>query len=173
MPLHLEPLHEDHLERLHALFDAICRERRFLAFTQAPPREQTFAYYRNILDGGHIHVVALDGETLAGWCDILPLLGQMRAHAGVLGIAVSAAWRGQGVGRRLIEAALARADERGLARVELTVHAENVAGQALYRSVGFELEGVLRNGWCLDGRFFDVQAMARLRLPAGAAGAAP
>ena len=43
MPVHLEPLREDHFERLHDLFDAVCREKRFMAFTQAGPREQTFA----------------------------------------------------------------------------------------------------------------------------------
>jgi ribosomal protein S18 acetylase RimI-like enzyme len=163
LPMRFEPLHESHLDRLHVLFDSVCRERRFLAFTEAPPREQSFAYYRNVLDGGHVHFVALEGDALAGWCDILPLIGQMRSHAGVLGIAVGLPWRGQGVGRQLIETALAAADARGLARVELTVHSENVNAQALYRSVGFEMEGVHRRAWSLDGRFFDVFAMARLR----------
>lgn len=163
MSIRLEALCEGHFERLHLLFDSVCRERRFLAFTQAGPREQTFAYYRSIVSGGHIHFVALQGSALIGWCDVLPLIGQMRAHSSVLGMAVAADHRGQGVGRQLIEGALTKADERGLTRVELTVHSENVCAQALYKSVGFEYEGTQRRGWHLEGRYFDVHYMARVR----------
>ncbi len=162
MPLLLEPLQEVHFERLHVLFDSVCRERRFLAFTEAAPREQTFAYYRSILGGGHIHFVAVEGNELVGWCDILPLIGQMRAHAGVLGMAVAQGRRGCGIGRKLITRALAQADERGITRVELTVHSENVNARALYESVGFVLEGVQRRGWSMGGQYFDIHSMARL-----------
>jgi putative acetyltransferase len=163
MPLHLEALNASHFERLHFLFDAVCRERRFLAFTHAGPREETFSYYENIVRSGHIHFVAVQDGEIIGWCDILPSIGQMRAHAGVLGMAVAQPHRGQGVGRKLITAALEQAGLRGLERVELTVHSENHNAQALYKSVGFELEGVLRRGWCLEGRFWDVLLMSRLR----------
>ena len=162
MSVHVEALQEVHFERLHELFDAVCRERRFLAFTQAGPREQTFAYYRGIVDAGHIHFVAVSGARVIGWCDILPLTAHMRSHAGVLGMAVAADFRGQGIGRQLIQAALAKATDRGLTRVELTVHAENVRAQALYESVDFEYEGTQRRGWYLDGQYFDVHHMARL-----------
>lgn len=160
--LAIEPLHEDHFERLHGLFDAVCRERRFLAFTYAGPREQTFAHYRQILDGGHVHFVARRGDELLGWCDVLRQFPHVQQHVGRLGMAVAAAARGQGLGRRLIGAALAAATARGMTRVELTVHADNVAAQTLYRSVGFETEGLLRRAWCLDGQHHDVWLMARL-----------
>jgi ribosomal protein S18 acetylase RimI-like enzyme len=162
MSVHLEALHESYFERLYQLFDSVCRERRFLAFTQAGPREQTFSYYRSILDAGGIHFVAVSGTQLVGWCDVLPLIGQMRAHSSVLGMAVAADFRGQGIGRQLITTALQKADERGFKRVELTVHTENTSAQALYKSVGFEFEGTQRRGWCLDGQFFDIHYMARL-----------
>ncbi len=90
MSVYLEPLQEVHFERLHNLFDAVCRERRFMAFTQAGPKEQAFAYYRSILAAGHTHLVAVRGDALVGWCDVLPQLGQMRTHAGTLGMAIAA-----------------------------------------------------------------------------------
>lgn len=161
----IEPLREEHFERLHQLFDTVCRERRFMAFTQAGPREQTFAYYGSIVSGGHAHFVAVRQDELLGWCDVLPLSGQMRAHVGVLGMAVAAAARGRGIGRALIQAAITKATERGLSRIELTVHGDNLVAQALYRSAGFVQEGTHRQGWCLDGRCFDVHFMARLATP--------
>jgi putative acetyltransferase len=124
--------------------------------------DQTFAYYRSVLAGGHTHFVAVRGTALLGWCDVLPLSGQMRAHAGTLGMAVAAAERGKGIGRQLILAAISAAEAKGLRRIELTVHAENQAAQALYSRVGFEYEGTQRRGWCLDGAFFDVHHMARV-----------
>ena len=46
--------------------------------------------------------------------------------------------RGSGVGRALVEAAFARARERGCARMELDVNEANAAALSLYESMGFE-----------------------------------
>jgi ribosomal protein S18 acetylase RimI-like enzyme len=158
----LEPLNEGHFERLHLLFDEVCREERYLAFTEAGSREKTFAYYSEILSARHTHFVALKQDRVIGWCDVVPLYGQMRVHCGVLGMAVAATDRGTGVGTALITAALGKASDKGLSRVELTVHAENIVAQSLYKKVGFEFEGTQRRGWCLRGQYFDVHYMARL-----------
>ena len=50
-----------------------------------------------------------------------------------------------------------------LHRVELTVFADNQAAQRLYRSFGFEVEGVLRDYALRDGVYVDTVSMARLR----------
>ena len=163
MPFHVEALQETHFEPLHHVFDAVCRERRFMAFTEAGPQEQTFTYYRNVLAGGHSHFVAMQEQRVVGWCDVLPQMGQMRSHAGVLGMGVAANARGQGVGKALIQAAIAQAHARGLSRIELTVHSENHVAQGLYRSVGFVQEGTLRKAWFYNGQYFDVHLMAKLQ----------
>ena len=162
MSLQLEPLNESHFVRLHCLFDAVCRERRFMAFTDGGSKEAAFAYYGGIVAAGHAHFVAVQDEDVVGWCDVLPLMGQMRAHAGTLGMAVAASHRGRGVGKLLIQAAIGKATERGLSRIELTVHAENRVAQALYQGVGFQFEGTHQRGWCLEGQYYDVHHMARL-----------
>lgn len=162
MLFQLEPLQEAHFEQLHHLFDAVCRERRFLSFTEAGPKEQTFAYYREVVLSGHTHFVAVQDDQVVGWCDILPVIGQMRSHVGVLGLGVAAEARGKGVGRALIQAAITKATERGLSRIELKVHSENHVALALYRSIGFVSEGTQHRGWHLDGRYFDIHHMARV-----------
>jgi ribosomal protein S18 acetylase RimI-like enzyme len=46
--------------------------------------------------------------------------------------------RGSGYGRALVDAAIARARERGCARMELDANEANEPALALYRSVGFD-----------------------------------
>lgn len=53
---------------------------------------------------------------------------------------VSAAARGEGLGRRLVEAVIELARERGCARVELDVNEDNEAAIALYVACGFRTE---------------------------------
>jgi ribosomal protein S18 acetylase RimI-like enzyme len=51
---------------------------------------------------------------------------------------VEQAGRGSGMGRALVKAALARARERGCARMDLDANEANEPALALYRSVGFD-----------------------------------
>jgi ribosomal protein S18 acetylase RimI-like enzyme len=48
--------------------------------------------------------------------------------------------RGGGLGRALLELAMARARERGCARIELDVDEANHAALTLYRDLGFSAE---------------------------------
>lgn len=66
---------------------------------------------------------------------------QHKAH--LIGMYVSAAARGQGMGRALMQAALAAAAERpGLRMVTLTVTEGNAPALALYQSCGFQVFGI-------------------------------
>ena len=62
------------------------------------------------------------------------------AHA-ALGMVVAAAQRGQGIGRQLLSAAIAKARERSVPSIELEVYAHNVAAIGLYRSFEFRTSG--------------------------------
>lgn len=68
-------------------------------------------------------------------------LARMR-HVGKLEIMVDAAHRGQGVGRALLEAAVAWAEDNAvLEKIGLSVFATNERAIALYHSLGFVEEG--------------------------------
>jgi RimJ/RimL family protein N-acetyltransferase len=69
-------------------------------------------------------------------------------------------YRGRGLGRRLAEAAVAAARERGMERIALEVFASNTRAIALYERLGFRHEGVLRRARKLDGRYDDNVLMA-------------
>jgi ribosomal protein S18 acetylase RimI-like enzyme len=157
------PLAVAHFEPLYRVLDEVAREKRFLALTQAPAMEEAFAFYRNILDKDQIHVVALLEESVVGWCDILPVFGEARHHIGVLGIGLARRARHQGLGRRLMSAAVSAAWARGFTRIELTVRADNHNARALYERMGFQHEGIERRAFLVDGEYFDSHAMALLR----------
>jgi RimJ/RimL family protein N-acetyltransferase len=84
-------------------------------------------------------------------------------HAATLGITVAQAWRGRGVGRRLMERAIEWARDSGtLSRIELHVFARNTGAITLYRSCGFEVEGARRRAVHRDGEYIDDLVMALL-----------
>ena len=71
-----------------------------------------------------------------------------------------APWRGQGIGRRLIETTLAAAGGR-FEQVDLDVYGRNTRAFALYRSVGFVEQGRKRGGRKVDGAYDDIVVMTR------------
>lgn len=163
MTLAIIPPAERHFEGMRQVLDAVAREKKYLAFLQAPSVEETYAFYRNILANDLCQVIAVQDDAVVGWCDILPTHGEARRHVGTLGIAVLPSFRHRGIGTMLIEAAIAKAWAKGLSRIELTVRTDNIKAKALYERFGFAVEGVNRRGFLVDGEFFDTYAMALLR----------
>ena len=52
MHLTILPTAESHFEELRRVQDIVAREKCYLAFLQAPPREQAFDFFRNIVTNG-------------------------------------------------------------------------------------------------------------------------
>ncbi len=76
------------------------------------------------------------------------------------GWAFTAIIEGAALETRLMEAALAKAKQSGLIRVELTVYDSNAMAIALYQKCGFVEEGRMVKARYLDGRFEDILNMA-------------
>ncbi len=62
----------------------------------------------------------------------------------------------------LMTTALKKAKSKGLTRIELTVREHNLSAIALYKKLGFEQEGVHKNGVCIDGKYENHIFMALL-----------
>jgi ribosomal protein S18 acetylase RimI-like enzyme len=67
-------------------------------------------------------------------------------------------WRGRGIGRALLRAAIDRSRGR-FELVELSVFATNTRARKLYESVGFRSWGVLPKGIQRQGRPIDLEHM--------------
>ncbi len=125
-----------------------------------PPPERPFE-----LDG--VLVAELE-DGIAGYVKLGPAL-PIEASRHVLeikGLSVSPDHRRRGVARALMRAAIREARTAGARRLTLRVLAHNAAARDLYTACGFEVEGVLREYFRLDGRYVDDVLMA-LPLTAG------
>lgn len=167
MNLAIVPPAERYFEGMRQALDVVAREKKYLAFLQAPPVEETYAFYRNILENDLCQVIAVQDGAVVGWCDVLPTHGEARAHVGTLGVAVMPLLRGRGIGTKLIEAVIPKAWGKGFSRIELTVRTDNTNAKALYEKFGFTVEGINYKAFLVEGEFFDTYSMALLRQPKG------
>ncbi len=150
------------MESFHRALDFVAREKRYLAFLEAPPLDEARAYVLNNIAKGYPHWVVLSEGKVVGWCDVVPKSRPVHAHVGVLGMALLPEFRGQGVGERLMRQTLEAARAFGLHRVELTVREDNKNATALYEKIGFEIEGLMRNAMKVDGVYENTYLMALL-----------
>ena len=107
--------------------DTVAREKRYLAMFQAPPHEAVEAFVRRVTDSSSVQWVAVDGTRVVGWADILRHGADAVTHCGRLGMGVLPAYRQQGLGRRLLRAAIASAHARGITRIELDVRSDRTS----------------------------------------------
>jgi ribosomal protein S18 acetylase RimI-like enzyme len=156
------PITPDHIESFHRAFDFVARERRYLAFLEAPPLGETRDFVLGTIKSGYPQWVVLSAGEVVGWCDVTPKSRPIYAHSGVLGVALLPPFRSQGIGKRLILRTLEAARAFGLRRVELTVREHNVGAFELYKQIGFQVEGVQRQAVEVDGVTEDMICMAVL-----------
>lgn len=72
--------------------------------------------------------------------------------------------RGQGLGEEALKAALRLAfEEMNMERVTLDHFTANKIASRLYLKLGFNYEGVMRNGGKKDGKYIDLNLMSMLR----------
>jgi len=83
------------------------------------------------------------------------------SHVADLGLMVAAAWRRQGIGRALLEAAVEWARGAGVRKIELHVFPHNEGAIKLYDEFGFEREGYRHEHYRRSsGEFVDAILMA-------------
>jgi ribosomal protein S18 acetylase RimI-like enzyme len=161
MPVEIAYIREEHIEGFWNCLDSVARERRWLGAFEAHPFDAMRKFVLGMIENDNAQYVALDenGKVVA-WIDISPSRRVISPHVGSLGMGILADYRRQGIGKRLMTAALEKAKSRGIKRVELEVFAHNTAGIALYKRMGFVEEGRCRNAALLDEGYVDLIMMA-------------
>lgn len=107
-----------------------------------PERDRQLAGLRLILDNpvlGQLFVLRAEGRVIGMANALLTVSTALGAPVVLLeDVIVSRAWRGQQLGRRLVQHVFDWAKHRGLQRVTLLADHDNQAALAFYAKLGFE-----------------------------------
>lgn len=123
----------------------------YAAMLERTAGSETDVFVTAVSAGRHVGLGNLTGSSLARF-----------RHEVTLALAVRKEAWGRGIGSALLDTLIAWADSRGLVRVSLEVDSTNERAIRLYRSRGFETEGVLRARKKLGSNYVDNLIMARL-----------
>jgi RimJ/RimL family protein N-acetyltransferase len=106
--------------------------------------------------------VAEDNGQLVGWLWANGGDYRRNHHTVHIVIGIRAAFTNQGIGTRLFQTCEDWAQQCGLHRLELTVMTHNHLGIALYKKMGFTIEGIARDALLVDGNYVDLYTMSKL-----------
>jgi ribosomal protein S18 acetylase RimI-like enzyme len=154
--------HEKYADSHAECFDEVAKERRFLSFLEAPPKNEVNAFVKKMVESGHPYFYALNGNKSVGWCDITRKTLPSLSHSGILGIGIKKEFRGMGIGKRLMKAAIEDAEAKGIQRIELWVFENNQNAFALYLKCGFRVEGKMEKYIKIDGLFYSGLLMSKV-----------
>jgi ribosomal protein S18 acetylase RimI-like enzyme len=105
--------------------------------------------------------IATNSTHLVGMLGIfLSDLVKQRHNASIYGVYVRPAWRGQDLGKRLLETSLAWARQHELKYVKLAVVSSNVTAISIYHKAGFHIFGIDRAVLFHAGVYYDELLMA-------------
>jgi RimJ/RimL family protein N-acetyltransferase len=129
------------LDAVVDLLVEVAAEGRWIGSEPPVDRDQRLRGLHEALDNERAVVLVAEADG-----HIVGQLFMDHARYGVanLGMLVSGAWRGRGVGSALLGAGITWARAAGAHKVALQVWPHNAAAIALYEKFGFQHEGVLR-----------------------------
>jgi len=111
----------------------------------------------------HPVIVAKSGGILVGWGSLNVFNARPAyRHVADFSVYVERAWRGKGVGHRLLERLIEIAREIGYHKLVLSTFPTNTGGVKLYERLGFTRLGVYHEQGMLDGQWVDTLIMEKL-----------
>jgi len=109
-----------------------------------------------------LRVVATRAGEVVGWAALSPVSDRC-VYGGVAeeSVYVTAAERGKGIGRLLLEALIRLSEDAGVWTIQTGIFPENTASIRLHESVGFRVLGIREKLGKLDGVWRDVAFLER------------
>ncbi|WP_252179494.1 GNAT family N-acetyltransferase [Endozoicomonas sp. 4G] len=132
-------------------------------------RKTTIEQQRNIISGfsdseSKTMLVAIDSgsDEIAGFTVGIGNELSRNKHTVYCVIGVLQKFTGKGFGKTLLKSLELWAKENGIHRIELTVMEHNTRAISLYKSFGFEVEGVKRKSLKVNGDYVNELYMSKL-----------
>lgn len=83
-----------------------------------------------------------------------------KKHNCILGIVLTDSWQNQGFGKKICQHMIKTAWDKNMEKIWLTVYEENKIAKKMYKSLGFEIEGVFMKDEIIDNDEKNVISMA-------------
>ncbi len=118
---------------------------------------------REVLAAANQAILVVEHESrLIGYLGAFGGAYRRNWHSAYITVGIMQAFTGQGIGTALFRELEQWARQQRLHRLELEVMAHNRPGIALYKNMGFEVEGLKKDALLIDGAYVDEYAMAKL-----------
>jgi L-amino acid N-acyltransferase YncA len=153
----IEPMTGEHAAAVLAIYQAGIEEGDATFETRAPAWDQ--------FTGARLprhRYVSLAAGHVAGWVAASAVSGR-GVYAGVVehSVYVHPDARGQGLGRRLLDALITSTEGAGIWTIQSGIFPENAASMALHQGAGFRVVGTRERIGCHHGRWRDVVFIER------------
>jgi len=158
------PRFEDY-PQIHSYLNSLVGENAMIAFDRKAKLDEGLDYTLTLLRKNEKKesvalVLEIDSKIMGlANVDKKPLVG---SHIGNFGIGLRKQARGLGLGRRLMETTIEEARKSlRIEIVELQAFSKNKIARGLYKKLGFELIGTIKNGIKKKGRYYDELIMIK------------
>ena len=141
-------------------WDAVAKERRYVGEYEAPPLSEVRAQLRKNLRKKTPFLVAVDGERVVGFAAVYRPGLPSQSHAGDLGVGLLPAYRGMGLGTKLVAGVL-KISRGKFDSVVLVVFRKNKHARKLYKKMGFKPCGGIKKAVKLAYGFDDLLFMQK------------
>ena len=166
MPVRIRSADEADAAALVALRRALFAETQFMLwepqeFVATAEDERKFITW--LASKANSHLLLAEHESrLVGFLAVMGGDRNRTRHAAVVFLGVVRELWSQGVASALLGEAVSWSTRANLLRLELTVHTTNTRAVALYKRLGFQVEGTRRASLLVDGELRDEYLMSRL-----------
>lgn len=150
-----------YIESFYETLKFVAQEKIYIEMIKPPPIEKVRSFQKNLISKNGPTYYAMKENQVIGWCDVFPEENPRQAHRGGLGMGILPEFRGKGIGTRLLGKVIEKSKVFGLEKIELHVYTSNEAAIRLYKKLGFEVEGLVKNYRKLNEESFDCLLMAK------------
>ena len=118
-------------------------------------QEKEWIYYFLTNENSLLLIAEFNNE-IVGNIDLTGNRRKIMEHTAVIGMGMLKEWRNTGLGTALLKLAIEWAKENSILELLwLQVYADNELGLGLYRKIGFVENGIMKNFFKQDGKYFD------------------
>jgi RimJ/RimL family protein N-acetyltransferase len=164
--IRIRQINEDDSENYLALCKQLDQETKFMMLEpdeRTTDAEQQKERIRSLLATGNSMIfVAEDDKELVGYLGAYGGDFRRNRHKAHIVIGILQKFTGMGIGTILFTEVEKWAKQVGIHRLELTVMSHNHAGLALYKKMGFFVEGTAKDSLLVDGTYVDEYYMAKI-----------